>query len=651
MEAVFLNLLNRSITAGWLILAVLVLRVILKKAPKAIRCVLWALVGIRLICPFSFESVLSLIPNAETISQEILYTQEPVIQSGSSTLNRVVNPVISKGFTSNAGDSVNPLQTITYIASVIWLAGLFVMIIYAVVSYLRIHAKVAASMRLTSNLFLCDYIDTPFILGILRPAIYLPSALDKEKAAYVIAHERAHLKRRDHWWKPLGFVLLSVYWFNPVIWVAYILLCRDIELACDERVIKELGESDKKGYADALLFCSVSRKMIGACPLAFGEVGVKERVKAVLNYKKPTFWMLVTAVAACIIAAACFLTNPKEEEQGEKEVFISNKDIGSENLDEAENGNADEVVGIGATEDMEVAEDASVAESIGETEHTELLETAIHDAILEHCTSGSPAGLLHCESHIIFDIEENSVTGNSITENRDKEITVYAMVLHQSYNTYGGELVEEGGSHIPTALTFSVDEKGEYALKEYWQPREGSYYVSDIREKFPEEAAQKAMDTQAYVEQQIQECHEQAENYLSTGKSIDAEIAELLDTIVSSPETYMSSSPGDYIESCQDEYDKLVEYGEFTLNYCFGQFLLGEQTDLRGHIMKSACEDIMDSLGEPRLEDGVFATGQDWFDAFRANAEGLEVQYTQEALEKNYPVSWQLIQILQRLRK
>lgn len=650
MEVVFLNLLNRSITASWLILAVIVIRVILKKAPKAIRCVLWALVGIRLICPFSFESVLSLIPSTETIPQEILYAQEPMIQSGVSTLNQIMNPVISKNFAANAGDSVNPLQAVTYIFSVIWLVGLLAMMIYAAVSFLRIHGKVAASMRLTANLFICDYIDTPFILGILRPRIYLPSALDGEKTAYVIAHEKAHLKRHDHWWKPLGFALLSVYWFNPVIWLAYILLCRDIELACDERVIKELGESDKKAYSDALLFCSVPRKMIAACPLAFGEVGVKERVKAVLNYKKPTFWMLVAAVAACIIAAVCFLTNPKEEEQGEKEVFISNKDIGSENSDEAENGNADEVEGIGATEDMEAAEDASVAESIGEAERTELLETSIHDAILEYCTSGSPAGLLHCESHIIFDIEENSVTGNSITENSDKEITVYALVLHQSYNTYGGELVEEGGSHIPTALTFSVDENGEYTLTEYWQPRDGSYYVSDIRKKFPEEAAEKAIDTQIYIEQLIQECYEQAESYLSTGKSIDVEIAALLDTIITSPGNYMSG-PSDYIESYQDEYDKLVKYGEFTLNYCFGQFLLGEQTDLRGHIMKSACEDIMESLGEPRLEDGVFATGQDWFDEFRANAESLETRYDQEELEKNYPASWQLIQIFQRLRK
>ena len=638
MEAVFLNLLNRSIIAGWLILAVIVLRVVLQKAPKAIRCVLWVLVGVRLISPVSFESVLSLIPKAETISTEILYTQESLIQSRVSTLNQVMNPVLSGSFTPNAGGSVTPLQIITYIASVIWLAGLLGMMIYAAVSYLRIHGRVAASIRLTANLFLCDYIDTPFILGILRPGIYLPSALDGEKVVYVIAHEKAHLKRHDHWWKPLGFALLSVYWFNPVIWVAYILLCRDIELACDERVIKELGESDKKGYADALLFCSVPRKMIAACPLAFGEAGVKERVKAVLNYKKPAFWMLAAAVAACMIAAVCFLTNPKEEERGENTLVMTEERTENEKPDDTEKVSADEVERIGA------------AERIGEAERTELLETAIHNAILEYCTSGSPAGLLHCESHIIFDIKENSATGNSITGNNDKEITVYALVLHQSYNTYGGELVEEGGSHIPAALTFLVDENGEYTLTEYWQPRGGSYYASDIREKFPKEAAEKAIDTQIYIEQQIQECHEQAENYLCTGKSIDVEIAELLDTMLTSPRIYMSG-PGDYIEAHQDAYDKLVGYGEFTLNYCFGQFLLGEQTDLRGHIMKSACEDITESLGEPRLEDGVFATGQDWFDAFRENAESLETRYDKKDLEKNYPASWQLIQILQKLRK
>lgn len=314
MAAAFLKLLNMSIAAGWLVLAIVLLRIILKKAPKWIRCILWAFVAIRLIWPFPFESVLSVIPSAETVPQDIMYVQEPTIHTGISILNSSVNPVLSENLAPAAGDSVNPMQIVTYIAAIIWMVGLIAMIIYAAFSYIRIHKKVAASMNLKDNLYICDYIDTPFILGIIMPGIYIPSALEGDKVAYVIAHEKAHLRRHDHWWKPLGFTLLSVYWFNPLIWIAYVLLCRDIELACDERVIKELGEADKKSYSEALLFCSIPRKMIVACPLAFGEVGVKERVRSILNYKKPAFWFVVVAVAACIIVAICFLTNPKEEQ-------------------------------------------------------------------------------------------------------------------------------------------------------------------------------------------------------------------------------------------------------------------------------------------------------------------------------------------------
>lgn len=313
MEALFLKLLNMSIAASWLVLAVMILRLVLKKAPKWVSCILWAMVAIRLICPFFMESVLSLIPSAETVPQDIMYAQEPKIHSGVSILNSTVNPVLSESLAPAVGDSVNPVQIVTYIATILWLVGLVVMVLYAMVSYLRIRRKVAASMLLRDNLYICDYIETPFILGVITPRIYIPTTLEEDKVEYVIAHEKAHLKRHDHWWKPLGFVLLTIYWFHPLIWIAYVLLCRDIELACDERVIKKLGEADKKSYSAALLSCSVSHKMITACPLAFGEVGVKERVRTVLNYQKPAFWVVMVAVAACIVVAICFLTNPKKD--------------------------------------------------------------------------------------------------------------------------------------------------------------------------------------------------------------------------------------------------------------------------------------------------------------------------------------------------
>ena len=311
MEVLFLKLSNMSITASWLVLAIVVLRMLFKKAPRAFIVVLWAFVGIRLICPFSFDSVFSLIPSVETIPQDIFYSASPEIQSGVPVLNSVVNPVITGLFSPEPMTSVNPIQILAFAASIVWIAGMAAMVLYTIISYFSIYRKVREAVPLRDNIFLCDAVSTPFILDIIRPRIYLPSDMREQDMEYVIAHEKAHLKRRDHWWKPLGFLLLTVYWFNPVMWLAYILLCKDIEIACDEKVLRNMGVESKKPYAHALINCSIPRKRIAACPLAFGEVGVKGRIQSVLNYKKPAFWILFAAVISCVAVAVCFLTNPK----------------------------------------------------------------------------------------------------------------------------------------------------------------------------------------------------------------------------------------------------------------------------------------------------------------------------------------------------
>ncbi|MBQ4116393.1 MAG: hypothetical protein IJD37_03345, partial [Clostridia bacterium] len=310
MEAIFLRLLNMSITASWLVLAVIMLRFLLKKAPKFLTVALWAMVAVRLIFPFSIESIFSLIPSAEPIPQNIVYSSKPAINTGIDAFNSTVNPIIFESLAPNPGDSANPLQIITAVAAVVWLIGIGVMLIYSLISYLYLRKKTRISLLYKDDIYFCDNIDTPFILGIFRPRIYLPSGMEADNTDYVIRHEKAHLKRKDHFWKPLGFALLSVYWFNPILWIAYILLCRDIELACDEKVIKDFDTHSKKGYSEALITCSVHRRTVMACPLAFGEVGVKSRIKSVLNYKKPTFWIIATALVACIALAVCFLTDP-----------------------------------------------------------------------------------------------------------------------------------------------------------------------------------------------------------------------------------------------------------------------------------------------------------------------------------------------------
>lgn len=312
MAAVFLKLLNLSISASWLVLAVLVLRLVSKRSPKWMNVLLWGIVALRLMLPFSIESALSLIPSAETVSPAVVqFDPAPTITSGVSVIDNAVNPSLSEHFAAAPLASVNPLYVWTYLAGWVWLIGLGAMLLYALTSYLRLRRRVSVSLPIQDNIYLCDAISSPFILGVVKPHIYLPSGLDEVQRQNVLSHERAHLARRDHWWKPLGFALLAVYWFNPVLWLAYTLLCRDIELACDERVIRTMDESAVKTYSTVLLACSMPRKAVITCPLAFGEVGVKERVKNALHYKKPAFWVVAASVAVCVVVAVCFLTNPE----------------------------------------------------------------------------------------------------------------------------------------------------------------------------------------------------------------------------------------------------------------------------------------------------------------------------------------------------
>ena len=311
MAAVFLKLLNLSISASWLVLAVLVLRLVSKRSPKWMNVLLWGIVALRLMLPFSIESALSLIPSAETVSPAaVQFDPAPTITSGVSVIDNAVNPALSEHFAAAPLASVNPLYVWTYLAGWVWLIGLGAMLLYALVSYLRLRRRVSVSLCVRENIYLCDAISSPFILGVVKPRIYLPSGLDEVQRQNVLSHERAHLARRDHWWKPLGFALLAVYWFNPVLWLAYTLLCRDIELACDERVIRTMDESAVKTYSTVLLVCSMPRKAVITCPLAFGEVGVKERVRNALHYKKPAFWVVAASVTVCVVVAVCFLTDP-----------------------------------------------------------------------------------------------------------------------------------------------------------------------------------------------------------------------------------------------------------------------------------------------------------------------------------------------------
>lgn len=358
MDKLFIEVLNLSIAGSWMILAVLLLRLILKRAPKAMVCALWLLVGLRLLLPVSVESALSLIPSRRTVSAaiaepgtlppvrvsgiQVLPTQDggyngpsqvDVIDSGLPALDRALNPVINESFAPEMGDSVDPLQLLTAASGWVWLLGCLGLLGYGAFSFLRLKLRLRESVLAEAGVREGAMVDSPFVLGIFRPVIYLPLGLSERDREMVLSHERAHLKRRDNWVKPLAYILLAAHWFNPLVWISYVLLCRDIESACDERVLKDMGREERRAYSAALLNCSVRPRMISACPLAFGELSVKGRIKSVLNYRKPGFWISLAALAACAVVAVCFLTDPVKEPE---EAQPSPAPLAAEDAEEAQ---------------------------------------------------------------------------------------------------------------------------------------------------------------------------------------------------------------------------------------------------------------------------------------------------------------------------
>lgn len=456
MSEVFLKIVNMSISASWIVLAVLLLRILLKKAPKWITVALWGIVGIRLICPFSIESVLSLIPSAETINPNIMTDTTPYINSGIPIINNTVNPIISNSFTPAPEASANPLQIWIPVLSIVWVTGIVLLLAYTVISYWRVRRKVRTAVLLRDNVYQSEAVVSPFVLGVIKPKIYVPFNMSKQDEKLVIAHEEAHIKRKDHLWKPFGFIILTLHWFNPLMWLGYVLLCRDIEIACDEKVVKGLSNELRADYSQALLSCSVNRCMIAACPLAFGEVGVKERVKSVLNYKKPAFWIIIVSVIALIVASVCLLTNPKKY------------DI--KDLDDS----------------LKVFLDMQVAEHNGSDESNNNFAAVSYD-LMKMDKSGSKA-------------------------------TVYAWILYQEYSYENGILTVESDSHIPTVITAKKNGNN-YELVEYWTPRDGSYYTDDIKDKFPMYLWSRATDSRRSIDKQSAECEQMAKEYFGISES------------------------------------------------------------------------------------------------------------------------------------
>lgn len=440
MEKMFLDFVNVSVSSCWLILAVLIFRLLLKKSPKNISCILWAVVGLRLLIPFNLENPISLVPSAEVFPEEFLYAAKPEINSGFEFIDNALNPIIAEALAPAPGASANPTQLNAIIFPVIWLAVIALIFIYMLISFLRVKYKVREAAFLFDEIWCCDNISTPFVLGLIRPRIYVPSTMTAEYGVYVIGHEKAHIKRLDHIWKPLGFFVLAVHWFNPVVWLAYVIFCRDIEFACDEKVIKMIGTDKKKEYSTALLNLSSPKHIISVCPLAFGENGVKARIKGVLNYKKPAFWVILVAVVLAVASVVAFFAGPALE--------------------------------------------APIDKSQYSEEFIECIEERIKDEYnikKSNNTLGNSLGDWH--SDFTWEIIYAERYGTRTVIYAWVNVEDYVLV-HTSYDERGYAV--ETVDNSPTIIV--VDEIFEtYKVKKYWRASESDNYERDIKKKFPKE--------------------------------------------------------------------------------------------------------------------------------------------------------------------
>lgn len=862
MEQIFLQILNMSFAGSVVILFVLLMRLMLKKAPKFFSYLLWSVVLFRLICPFSFESAMSLLPvSPAPIPSDILYAATPQLNTGIAAVDQVISSSLPVPIPQA---SVNPLQIWIFLGSVLWLCGIAVLIVYSVVSLFRLKKRLADAEHDSDNIYLSAHIDTSFVLGVIHPKIYLPESLSGKERAYILLHEWTHIRRLDHIVKLLSFFVLCVHWFNPLVWVAFFLSGKDMEMSCDEAVIKKMGTEVKKDYSSSLLSLATGKRIVAGTLLAFGEGDTKERIKNVLNYKKPAFWVVVITLVGVITLSIGLMANPKtpdrfvdtsyrveqilynaplysfiyttdtapqytisdnyklfrkelsDEDWGllgdlnqypftKQELyalFVTLNNNTHENLDKVktvyrtdvnddnqtfilvmqqqngdvllahgyENSNSPHIrwlfklkkitgnevsgqtmppmptpdsnfsstneelsnigqdaanfyysfymsndvpkywhitkhellslevtagdeseftiwvtstietdgagwlIGQGIPHDPEDLHKGGICPEVGrefrikalgngEFEivsvgtgggtqglstidniqaigthefHTRTLEEAVSAAILEHNAGESQNYNFACESHVTLTTEVLDPIDDAM---KTSTVTVYAMVLYQEYNFSNNNLINVSGSHIPTAITFYGNEDGEYTLKEYWIPRDGSHYASDIEAKFPEDIYNDALDTQKYILAQTQSCYAQAIEY---GKLDTVVIIEkLLETIMSSPA--QSSNPNDYIEEHPIEYRELTYYNNYTLRYVFSEFLKGGQTGLKGHIMASVSRSI---LGDAEDIDFAAPNGQEWFDAFRTSIEASREKHGEEFIKTNAPKSYLLLTML-----
>jgi beta-lactamase regulating signal transducer with metallopeptidase domain len=557
MSELFLSVLNMSLTASYVILFVIVIRLLLKKAPKFISYALWGVVAFRLIIPFSFESMFSLMPrntNVVSIPHNIIYQQGPQINSGIE----VVDSFVSESLPApTVGASVNPLQLYTEIGAYIWILGIMVLLIYSVVSVLQLKRQLKSAQLIEQNIFEAKNLKTPFVLGLIRPKIYLPIGLNVEERSYILLHEQTHIHRKDHIIKILAFLILSIHWFNPLVWIAFMLMSTDMELSCDERVLKEMNEDIKKPYANSLLSLAAGRHILNGSPLAFGEGNVKRRIKNVLHYKRPNFWVVIASATLLIVAGISLLSNPQPRYSN-----LTLENVESMTL----------VSGLDDTKHLVIADKAEWVDII------DLINTAKRSKIAEEYRH------TYGELYSIY----NTLT---VSVKEQGEAKTYSLMIyhHKDWDVFHGEY------EYKLALNY-ISENGK---SELWG--------------LPYAECYQLMEWINGIYGKQNEASDMNSNTVGIAKLVE----DNLSIIMSSPKH--SSNPQDYINAHKNEYENFMKYGgEDALQYMLAQFEAGNAEGLRGQIMMLLCKELLGARNNVTDES---LSPQEWYDALTIRQE------------------------------
>lgn len=543
----FISVLNMSLIASYVIIVVGSIRLLLKKAPKIFSYVLWGVVLIRLLCPFSFESIIGVLPNnTKPISEDIIYQQVPQVHTGINGLDSAINTVLPPAI--NPAESINPLQLWILIGSYIWLMGIIVMLLFSIIQLIRLKRELIGVTPLRDNIYLADHMPSPFVIGLIKPKIYLPSDLSQSEQVFIIKHEQCHIKRFDPIIRIISYVALCIHWFNPLVWGAFILSGKDMEMSCDEAVMRSMDTDIRIAYASTLLKFATGKKRIGATSLAFGEGETKSRIKNVVKYKKPIIGVsIILLTIISIIAIGLMSSSPKEKKSAHSAYQV---------------------------EDLYKSPTSYVANS-----STDTLEMAINKAILEWEDASRYDYM--CESHTLLKVQE----GSSMKESQvTKQVKAYLLVLVLGFNIEGRTFTEEGGSYIPMAITFDVSADGEYTVKDYWIPRDGAYYAKDIKEKFPGDVYQLVLSDQDFINAHMQKCYEQVIVY----GNIDTErmISDLIDEIYN-----MEDDPSNWRRQAKER--DLTYFGDYLLAYARKRALEGNQMSEKEKILEKACSVLL----------------------------------------------------------